>query len=152
SPGNDRRFPLSNMEALLRYGETGTHALTSDLFRLCPDSLRDTRTRNLVTTASYDFNRPGFSPWVVRPNPPIVTAPDWSDSYYQPLRLADGTVFPTGAPTPFLDPGYRSRVLPQGSEFSPSWQAIWRTILPRLYRLDLNRSLPNYPPAENPVS
>ena len=32
--GDDRRFRLSNLEALLRYGDTGTDALNSELLRL----------------------------------------------------------------------------------------------------------------------
>src|SRR5205814_2417380 len=34
--GDDRLFGLSNMEALLRYGDSNSPSLTSDLFRLCP--------------------------------------------------------------------------------------------------------------------
>src|SRR5262249_52295136 len=38
TPGgaDDRMFGLSNLEALLRYGDTGVSAMTSELFRLCP--------------------------------------------------------------------------------------------------------------------
>src|SRR5207249_6041091 len=35
-PTTDRVFSISNMEALLRYGDTNSHTMSSDLFRLCP--------------------------------------------------------------------------------------------------------------------
>jgi hypothetical protein len=35
---SNRVLPLSNLEALLRYGDTGSPALTSELLRLCPQN------------------------------------------------------------------------------------------------------------------
>src|SRR5207247_891074 len=35
---DDRLFALSNMEALLRYGDTGASSLPADLLRLCPNN------------------------------------------------------------------------------------------------------------------
>src|SRR5262249_42575866 len=37
----DHAFALSNLEALLRYGDTGSPTLTSALFPLCPQDLPD---------------------------------------------------------------------------------------------------------------
>src|SRR5207245_2244732 len=62
--GYDRRFAVSDLEALLRSGDTGSLALTSDLLRLCPDSFADPRSRRLVTMLSNDPDRPGVAPWV----------------------------------------------------------------------------------------
>src|SRR5207302_5247586 len=64
----DRAFALSSMEALLRYGDTGSAALTSELFRLCPNNFGDAsdagaRRRGLVTLRSFDVDRPGVTPW-----------------------------------------------------------------------------------------
>src|SRR5207245_4890001 len=61
-----RRFLSSNMEALLRYNDTGSLSLTSELFRLCPLNFGgpgSERRRNLVTTHSSDIDRPGVMPW-----------------------------------------------------------------------------------------
>ena len=63
----DRRFAASHMEALLRYSDRGSPALTSDLFRLCPNSFSNPKTRRLVTTDSYDVVRPGLSPYIWDP-------------------------------------------------------------------------------------
>src|SRR5262249_25099580 len=42
NPGTKgKHFQVSNMEALLRYGDKGSPALSSDLFYLCPLSLQD---------------------------------------------------------------------------------------------------------------
>ena len=43
------------MEALLRYSDRGSPALTSDLFLLCPNSFGTAKTRRLVTTHSFDL-------------------------------------------------------------------------------------------------
>src|SRR5262249_29955695 len=51
--GHDRAFAAWNMEALLRDGDTGADALSSELLRLCPASLRAPRARRLVTTHSW---------------------------------------------------------------------------------------------------
>ncbi len=80
-------FPVSNMEALLRYGETNSPGLTSALFRLCAQNLGDPNfeqqqfidpmtgkpvpmnwtggasRRQLVTTHSFGLDRNGMSPW-----------------------------------------------------------------------------------------
>jgi hypothetical protein len=81
-------FPISNMEALLRYGETNSPGLTSSLFRLCAQNLGDptfeqipvadpvdpqgmrnkmwtggASRRQLVTTHSFAMDRVGMSPW-----------------------------------------------------------------------------------------
>src|SRR5262249_33779534 len=82
--GDDRGFALSNLEALFRYGETGSPGLTSDLFRLCPanfgSAAAGARARRLVTTHSFDLARPGVTPWLwPQPN---------ASSYQLPVGLA----------------------------------------------------------------
>src|SRR5262249_43095022 len=78
-PGQGFGFAPSNMEALLRHGDTGWPSLTCELFRLCPknfagSSARDpsgplgtARRRRLVTMLSYDVDKPGVIPWVWNP-------------------------------------------------------------------------------------
>lgn len=128
----DYVFRASNMEALLRYGQTGTQALTSDLFRLCPQNFGDptdpvaaAKRRRLVTTHSFDWDRPGLTPWV------------W-DSNAAPYQLTDTA--PSGGAIPFPDLVSRPPS-PTPGEFA----ADWRARVPPLGRLDLNRSLPDYP-------
>src|SRR5262249_9069302 len=122
-----RRFDAMHMEALLRYADSGSPALLSDLFKLCPQSLATGKTRRLVTTNSFDIDRPGVAPWV------------W-DPTAQPFQLAANTPYPTRkpiaspAPASLLNP-------PANSEFTPNWQAITAA----LGRLDLKRKLPDYP-------
>src|SRR5262249_22135716 len=53
-PSRGRAFPPSNMEALMRYGDTGSPAMSSDLFSLCPTSLPFPMPRRLLTTISWD--------------------------------------------------------------------------------------------------
>src|SRR5262249_41350228 len=74
---DDRVFGVSNMEALLRYGDSGAPALTSELFRLCPlnfsksvdaaTQIASRRRRNLVTTYSFDVDRPSMTPYIWDP-------------------------------------------------------------------------------------
>jgi hypothetical protein len=139
----DRGFGLCNLEGLLRYGDTGSEALASELLRLCPrnfldpaDPLGSARRRRLVTLASYDPDLPGVSPWFWAktagdPNylrlPPREPLPILSP--YHPS--GGGVPFPPGLP-PLLE-----------SEFGPDGRAA--AALTALGRLDLNRYLPDYP-------
>jgi hypothetical protein len=137
--GNDRVFALSNMEALLRYGDTGSPALTSELFRLCPTNFAETRARHLVTTRSTDFDQPGASPWIYDP------------SQYPYQMTADAEQAPAGPPIPFPVLTLRSQPVPAESEFSapglpPSSPAVdWRALSAAIARVDLNRPLTPYP-------
>ena len=131
APGpQDRRFAPGNMEALLRYADMGSPALSSDLFRLCPLSFGDPgmggKARRLVTTHSMDLDRPGVAPWI------------W-DPAAQPYRLAPHQQYPTGGAMPF--PGTTVGTSPMGSDFAMDRSAVTA----RLGRIDLNRDLPDYP-------
>jgi hypothetical protein len=132
--GDDRVFGISNMEALLRYGDTNSPFLTSDLFRLCPNNFQNARMRNLVTTISYDVDQPGLSPWAVPPQ--AGGAPGTANYTLQPGILA-----PSGPATSF--PPLTNRTSPQSNsgEFSG---LDWRAINAGLGRINLNRNLTPY--------
>ncbi len=152
--GDDRLFALSSLEALLRYGDTGSPALTSELFRLCPqnfgdpsDPLGSARRRRLVTTHSFDVDKPGVTPWVYNL---LANNPN-----RYPLSSPDPTQAPLGSPIPFPPlpwrtappPGFHEP--PPVSEFAPDWRAK----VPGYSwwwgggsgRIGLNRPLPPFP-------
>src|SRR5205085_1273980 len=81
SGNNDYQFGIGNTEALLRYGNTGTSGLASELIRLAPYNLAGDPTlgsviaryqsaqaaakrRGLLTTHSFDVDRGGAGPWI----------------------------------------------------------------------------------------
>src|SRR5262249_51081445 len=73
---DDRAFAASNLEAILRHGDTGSQALASELARMSPANFGDPRVRRLVTTHSADLDRPGVAPWLFDPDEaPYETAP-----------------------------------------------------------------------------
>jgi hypothetical protein len=138
--GDDRRFAASNLEALLRYGDMGSPALTAELFQLCPANFVDARTRRLVTTHSADVERPGVAPWLFDraafPCTPPLGAPD------RP---------PVGPAVPFPALALRGSSVPSESDFrtpgaGPGSPAVdWRSQDAVRGRVDLNRFLPPYP-------
>jgi hypothetical protein len=139
--GDDRRFALSNLEKLLRSGDTGSEALTSELSQLCPANFRNPRTRRLVTTHSFDLDRPGVTPWLFDPA---------ASAYQFPLGAPDQP--PAGPAVPFPDLSLRgAAAVPSGSEFripgaGPNDPRVdWRSLTAALGRVDLNRFLPPYP-------
>jgi hypothetical protein len=72
--GDDRTFPPSNMEALLRYDETGQGGMNSELLRILRNNLvtgpNAGKLRRLITTMSFDLDRPGInSTWKTQPLP-----------------------------------------------------------------------------------
>jgi hypothetical protein len=139
----NRAFAVSNMEALLRYGDTGSQGLTSDLFHLCPrnfgdpdDPARSAKRRGLVTVHSFDVDRPGVTPYF------------WTASGAGFNRLYPGAAYPYGEaiafpPMSLLHPG-SGFIDPY--EFRPDLRAS--PVLTALRRLDLNRYLPPYPPID----
>jgi hypothetical protein len=147
--GDDLFFGLWNLEAPLRYADTGSPALTADLFRLAPGNFQGASRRNLVTTHSCDLDRAGAAPgiWdplqqpytydVGRPAPAGLgnTAFPWLSQRY-------GNNYPRGAAT---------MNVALGSEFAaPDLPAAdprvdWRSRVAGLPRLDVNRPLPDYP-------
>jgi hypothetical protein len=134
--GDDRRFPTSEMAAMLRFGDTGAALLSSDLLAMLPNNFNNpsdptgsARRRRLVTTDSYDPDVPGVTPWY------------WNAPGSTPYQLAAGANVPWASAVPFppLPPNPAS---PPGGEFGAN---DWRAVIAALGRLDLNRPLPNYP-------
>lgn len=150
--GDDRSFPPSNMEALLRYYETNSQALGSDLLRLCPANLVGTPAtpstqiqaamlRRLITTHSFDLDRPGASPyWTNNPSGTSTYVSSPVTSF--PSGIANGLPFPDlaarGTNTVANSP---STIPPLPSEFSPDWRSLTAAI----GKVDLNRTLTPYP-------
>jgi hypothetical protein len=137
--GDDRTFALSNLEALLRYGDTGSAALTSDLFRLCPDSFQDPRTRRLVTTHSVDLDRPGLSPWVhFGPSGSEYDVGPTVDPDRPPAPEGPAIAFPALARggTPPYDPR---------QDLGEFGGVDGRAVSAALGRINLSRPLPPYP-------
>jgi hypothetical protein len=116
-------FPARNMEALLRYGGTGSPSLNSELFNLLPNELLNSRARLLLTTHSFDYVRPGARAWL--PN-----------STSAPYTLAAGALYPTGTAL--------ASTLGTTGEFGLDSRAATAA----LGRLNLNRPLPDYPQAD----
>jgi hypothetical protein len=146
--GDDRTFRWWDLEALLRYGDTGSPALTSELFQLCPVNFANASTRRMVTTHSFDLDQPGLTPWI------------WDPSDATTLYTLT-TGYPTGAAKKFPPLANRASVLvPAGSEFrsynpnanppppNQDPKVDWRgNVGPgtTLQRLDLTRKLTDYP-------
>jgi hypothetical protein len=125
---DDRVFALSNMEALMRHGDTNSPALTSDLYRLLPSNMPIAQIRNLVTTHSFDLDRAGITPYIWYSPTNAFPAAD-------PTRYAMGAQgIPLGQPIAF--PTQRSANPPPVGEFDP---ATWRALSAALGRIDLNR-------------
>lgn len=145
-PGSyDRVFSLSNMEALLRYGDTGSANITSDLLRLCPQNFSDPRKRMLVTLRSFDIDTPGIVPWLWGQGPgSYVLAPNPT---YIPYPTGTVVGFPTTVATAIASP----------TEFAsipsvPTPTPDFRSLIAALGRLDLNRTLPDYPIASGAIT
>jgi hypothetical protein len=139
--GDDRHFGFADLEALLRQGEAGPWIAPTDLHRFLPLNFRDRRVRGLLTTHSFDLDRPGVTPWLF----------DRDDSAYQsPLGGLDRP--PTGPAIPFPPLAKRSAEgVPANSDFRtpglpPGDPAVdWRCQANGPARVDLNRFLPPYP-------
>jgi hypothetical protein len=139
---NDTWFRPSNLEALLRYGDRGSPALTSTLFMLCPQSLANPKTRRLLTTQSFDLCLPGVMPTILAAQQP-------------PYQLAanGAAATPPAALTGQQLPAPQSQAAaqqptPGSGEFGPNWGAVssvgqFNNKL--LNRINLNRSFVDYP-------
>jgi hypothetical protein len=133
----DRTFKASDMEAILRHGDTGADAQFSSLRRLIPVNLNTPNARRLITTHSTDVNRPGTMPYIRQFNPLLGDTPPGGN--YE-LRLPAGSKYPSGTPIRF--PNTSPSLLPAGAG---DYRAHWRTTVSDLLKTDLNRFLPNYP-------
>ncbi len=134
---DDRRFAMSQLEALLRHGDTNGPALTSDIPILCPKNFASERFRRMVTTVSSDLRRPGFSPctWSLYPAAEVVRGQRYPNV---PEKLLGGGA---GAYPPFANyPTLYDDFLRDGRAGDAP-----------LTRVDVNRPLPDYP-APDPVT
>jgi hypothetical protein len=130
TPGaDDRAFSAREMEAILRYTGTGTPALNSDLFGLCPLDIGFSRTRLLLTTHSFDLNRPGAMPWLY--------------GGAAPYQLIPGDTTPQGPAVGSPQPPVAG-----AGEFEPAAAPAAlarRAATAALGRVNLNQPLPDYP-------
>jgi hypothetical protein len=114
---DDYVFQASNLAALLRYGDTGSEFLSSDLLSLCRTNFSLPRVRRLVTTHSFDVNLPGIGPWVY--NYRDTTYPAYQLSYTTP----PASVL-QGATRAFPDLSLRPNNPPNGSSFATDWRQV----------------------------
>jgi hypothetical protein len=129
----DRRFAPSNMEALLRFRDKGSPALTSELIRLLPAQFAVARLRGMVTTQSFDFDLPGVTSYVFDP-----TAGGYTYAAANGFPLATASM-------PFPSPVTQRTATPVGSEFDAG---TWRALSAAIGRVNLNRPLTDYPPPD----
>ncbi len=154
--GGDRRFPLSDMQLLLNNGTSGTLWQSSSFGQLCPKLFAPPAApapwtlRNLVTTDSYDVNRPGVLPW-------LFDRTAANNNYTAPMATNPyGPPFGGQVPMPAL--AQRAGAVPGNSEFRIPGQSgntganavDWRwyavdSLGNALTKIDLNRFLPPYP-------
>ncbi|HZU36165.1 MAG TPA: hypothetical protein VFA18_09660 [Gemmataceae bacterium] len=146
--GGNTALDVSNMQGLLI--NMGQQASSNVLGQLCPANFANPtdpatiRRRNLVTTTSFDLDRPAAVPWIWNPNDPTT-------AYQYPDPATPGALYPGGAPIPFptssgVAPGTAP---PAGSDFGPDWRGVAAV----LGRLDLDedvQALPNYPTWNKP--
>jgi hypothetical protein len=165
--GDDNVFGVQNMKLLLYSGQTGSQALSSEPGQLCPTNfnpLTNPRISNLVTTDSWDVDRPAVTAWLW----------DRTAQPYQVNNAPAGSdqMAPTGPLVSFPDPAAnRNIVVPASSEFGipgkgesgvPPTPVDWRAyndpitynsttisglarVTQYLSRVDLNRFLTPYP-------
>ena len=171
--GNDLTLgSFGNMEAILRYGDTGSPAMTSNLFQFLPLNLGGdpngksqtneqadaARIRRLITLLSSDVDQPAMTPWIW----------DRSQSQLAWPNPNGNPSYPTGDPIAFptsqgVAPGTTppAPLNPNGlvSEFGPDWRATVgrnngrsrgfskksNSTSSDFGRLDVNRSLPEFP-------
>jgi hypothetical protein len=128
--GDDRPFLSTNMVHFVGDWPSPASAYWGAPGALSARNFTDPRARRLVTVLSADVDRPGVTPWVTDPT-------------RQPYLLRPGDANPHAGPIPF--PRFlASSPAPKGGEFGPDWRAIDAA----LGRVDLDRSLPPYPPAD----
>jgi hypothetical protein len=143
--GDDRYFPVAQMEPLLRMGDVGASSAPSDVASLIPGSLSaDPTIRNLVTLHSVDIDRPGVAPWIWN-----TAAAAYNLS--TPFTATQNSYVPGYPGNPggtdnaiaFQPPSNGAQNTLKGSEFQTNdWRAA---AVAALGKLDLNRPLPEYP-------
>lgn len=132
----NRKFGPADLAGVLRLYNTGGERMHSSLFELIRTNvLVDPRPRFLLTTHSFDMDRPGSVPLVWDPNEAGKTYA------YNPALGA-----PIAAQESFHALGGRTNMM--GLAGSGEYDAAtWRSALPGL-RIDLRRQLMEYPAAD----
>jgi hypothetical protein len=141
--GGDRVFRWWDLEALLRYGDTGAPAMTSEFYKLLPNTFANANSRQLLaqtlTAQHFDLDVPGLTPMMWNP----LQWTDVNGQVHQSVQyqLGNGNPYPTilGGPpnsAPGSNPMYFPPVgwvqtygqrmapgpVPQGSEFNTPGQ------------------------------
>jgi hypothetical protein len=129
---------MSNMEWLLRYRGTNSPAITSELARQFQATFNDPvdplkRRRNMMTLWSMHLDRIAA--------PPVIRFDPNASPEYRLVAPATSPTLNAAANTP-IDYNAPPAALPAGSEFG----ADWRSVLGTRLRVNLNRTLPGYPP------
>lgn len=164
----DSYYAAANIEYLLRFGNPNTSA-SGGLLSLAPLSLKDpsdplgaARTRRLLTTHSFDLDRPALSPWL---HGSAYNLLDTTSAPYQMNTIANPSLlFPQGDPMePLVNTQLATRTtatLAQNGEFNIDWRGTNPVLANNaafapngnyglgtelMGRLDLNRTLPDYP-------
>jgi hypothetical protein len=139
---DDRNFPLANMETILRTSDTGTQSyvqsLSSDIMSILPTNLNDPVIQNLVTLRSFDVDRPGVIPY--------IDATTGSALQLTTTTSAAPVTYPVAAAIPLPTIGGATPTQPSEFGTGPN-TADWRALTAALGKIDLNRSLPDYPAA-----
>lgn len=145
----NRRFPASDMERLLRFGDTGYASLTSSLEQLTPENFNaydfasntwdgtllgtspvagingqtigSSQRRFMVTTHSADVIFPGETPFIWDPS---------TSGYGYAVTTTDYSQAPAGGPLSYGDPSQPTRVYgvaptaaPSGGEYGSDYRA-----------------------------
>ncbi|HXG09624.1 MAG TPA: hypothetical protein VNK04_07530 [Gemmataceae bacterium] len=133
----DKRFAASNLEWLYRYGDTNTHALATELYRLLPLNLQDPRIRRMLTTHSFDIDQPGVSPW-------LMDRDTSGYGYTTATTLEQLEQAPRGPSQNF--PSLTMRSTAPAANANTDFNSVdWRPVANLLGRINLSRFLPPYP-------
>jgi hypothetical protein len=154
STGDDRVFSAYHTAGVLLLGSTNSDAYNSDLLRLLPNNLgyltsnllpvsnspstwtTQFRARNLITTCSFDLDRPGVLPYSYYDSSMGAT-----DNY-----TLGSNLYPSATALSFPTSSTLGSTYGGVSEFDISA----RSILAALGRVDLNRQLTDYPYVTDP--
>ncbi len=124
-------LPMSQMEALLRFGGTNAPATFSEIFRRMPATFGNIRNRNMVTLASSHLDRVTGSP-VLPFDSTVANQYVYDDTLMYPVSAVSP---PPAAPWSGAGPP------PPNSDFGPDW----RSTLSSQLKVDLNRPLTTFP-------
>jgi hypothetical protein len=139
---DDRYFSTSNEQTLLTGAAVAAQPtgqpLPTGLMQLLPVNLNSSPRQNLVTTLSFDYDRPGITPYLN-----ATSAGTFDYAFSTPPTAKNPVTYPTAGP---VAPPLGASINAPG-EFAS--QTDWRSLSAALGKLDLNRSLPDYPAPGN---